>query len=222
MKTSTITATTVLIAGFLGGIAGGAYVLSDDGSTPPREVSMGQVGTVSDAAEAPGVLSGDAAGSDTGDAIAEPTPTPAAVASDPAPTQEAPVASKTETAQQAADRAEAAAKRAESAADKAEATPTPAPAVSAPVATPAPTPIPVVERKPSCEEGQVYGIGRSDEQVCRNGQLVSAAPNRHCKFGGTTPSYVESGTTTTRTIGGKEFTYKCEDGTLTLVDQPKS
>ena len=132
-----------------------------------------------------------------------------------APAEEEPVTStKTETAKEAADRAERAAERAESAAEKAEATTAPAP-----VPTPAPTPAPTLEpAAPQCEEGAILNIGRYNEQVCRDGHWVSAAPNRHCAFGGKTPSYQESGTTERRVVGGQEYTYRCEDGQLTLVE----
>lgn len=210
-----LAATTVLVAAFLGGIAGGAVVLSDDGSEPQaRPVQMGL--KVADEATDTTDTTTDAATAGAAPAPAATLEVEAPAPAAPAPVQEEPVAtSPTETAQEAADRAEKAARRAEDAAEKV--TPTPSPS---PVAI-KPTPVPPTVEAPAsaCSAGEVRHIGRWDEQICKGGQWTSAAPNRHCKVGGAEPTYLESGTTTKRTSGGMEFTYRCEDGQLTLVDE---
>lgn len=209
-RTSGMTAAAVLVVAIVGGAAGGAMVLGG-GSEPaaqPRPVQMGlKVAEEAPAAAGPIVTPGPTM-------VASPTPAPA---EEPAtvPVEEEPVASKTETAKESADRAEKAANRAEDAAENAEQVTSTAPAP----ATPKPTPVPVLEVPASqmCTEGEVRSIGRYDEMVCRDGKMVSAAPNRHCKLANPT-EYVESGATVKRTVSGKEYTYRCEDGKLTLLE----
>lgn len=226
---ATITGATVLVAGLLGGIAGGAFVLSDDGkpSQAPRQVQMGTTGTETDLSPTPAPSTAPSTTLQDGDACSTPYgPGTWSVAEQDCwltqSTQQGTVASK-ETATEAADRAEKAADRAEDAADKAQTAPapTPAPVVAptpTPVRTPVPTPRPVPVQPPSCTNGDVENLGRSDEQVCSGGHWVSASPNRHCKVANPT-EYVASGETVQRQSGPYTITYRCADGQLTVVER---